>query len=175
MVLYKKTHHKEKIYITWCKLNKYASSRRGEVVLSFLLAGTGVAEAARQPLLLLQLVSCVTCGCLLFVALIGSLGLFSQQADSIGRAGVWLWARASGALTVIIGVNSVFWFKADFPHWDCFLTVSRNREVVTHPPLHLHPLPPEANLTHVVLKRVDHQVVPAVGAKPLSGLLQVVP
>lgn len=27
---------------------------------------------------------------------------------------------------------SLTWFKADFPHWDCFLTVSRNREVVTH-------------------------------------------
>lgn len=37
--------------------------------------------------------------------------------------------------------------------------------VSTHPPLHLHPLLPEANLAHVVLERVDHQVMSAVGAE----------
>lgn len=42
----------------------------------------------------------------------------------------------------------------------------------THPPFHLHPLSPEANLTHVVLKRVDHQVVPAVGAKLRASRVQ---
>lgn len=33
-----------------------------------------------------------------------------------------------------------------------------------HPPLHLHLLPPEPDLAHVVLKRVE-QVVPAVRAQ----------
>lgn len=37
--------------------------------------------------------------------------------------------------------------------------------VETHPPLHLHPLPPETNLTHIVIEPVQHQVVSAVRTK----------
>lgn len=45
----------------------------------------------------------------------------------------------------------------------------KNKCVATHPPLHLHPLLPEADLTHVVLKRVAEQVVSAVWAKLRSN------
>lgn len=37
--------------------------------------------------------------------------------------------------------------------------------VITHPPLHLHSLSPETDLTHIVLKPVHHQVMSAVGTK----------
>ena len=42
-------------------------------------------------------------------ALVGAPGRFVQQAEGVGGAGVGPRSQASGALTVVVGVNLVFW------------------------------------------------------------------